>query len=191
MLTLRHLLHFVFTEQAFRTENIVEKFYVKENIKFKQLKDAKTPLINLRNYIAHFDYKKYQKNKNEYISSLLLYEICLGCSLGKFDNIPNELGYKPPMSKIIEKIYELAPELFKKNISHAEFPYNKDRMIVDMYEDIAILNGYEYSDLKSQWDVIREKFRFNQKLIQDGNTDIDIDIEENQPHQISISFNKI
>jgi hypothetical protein len=150
ILTLRHLLHFIFTEESFRNPEITKNFYVKEGINFKELKKAKPVLINLRNYVAHFNFKEYNENKNEYLYSLLLYEICLGCSLGKFDYIPNDLGEKPCMTKIIEKIYELAPELFKKDIPHSTFPYNKDRMIVDMYEDIAVLNGYEYSELKSQ-----------------------------------------
>ena len=44
-----------------------------------------------------------------------------------------------------------------------KFPYNKDRIIVDLYEDIAVLNGWEYNELKSQWDVIRKKYDFNSK----------------------------
>ena len=175
ILTLRHLLHFIFTEENFRIKEIAEKFYVKERVNFLELKKAKTPLVNLRNYIAHFDFKKYQKDKNEYLHSLLLYEINIGCSLGKYDSIPNDLGYKPAMTKIIEKIYELAPELFYKNVPHSAFPYNKDRMIVDMYEDIAVLNGYEYGELKSQWDVIREKYRFNKKKSDEGVENSDSD----------------
>ncbi|MBO6088291.1 hypothetical protein J6P92_08120 [bacterium] len=175
ILTLRHLLHFIFTEENFRVKEIAQKFYVKENINFIELKKAKMPLINLRNYIAHFDFKKYQKDKNEYLQSLLLYEINLGCSLGKYDSIPNDLGYKPVISKIIEKIYELAPELFQKDVPHSVFPYNKDRMIVDMYEDIAVLNGYEYGELKSQWDIIRQKYRFNSKKIAEGVENLESD----------------
>ena len=131
----------------------------------------------MRNYIAHFDFRKYQKDKNEYLQSLLLFEINLGCSLGKYDSIPNDLGYKPPMPKIVEKIYELAPELFYKNVPHSAFPYNKDRMLVDMYEDIAVLNGYEYGELKSQWDVIREKYRFNSKKTKEGVENLESDTQ--------------
>lgn len=176
ILTLRHLLHFIFTEENFKTEQIAKNFYAKENINFVELRKAKTPLINLRNYIAHFDFKRYRENKNEYMHSLLLYEISLGCSLGKYDTIPNDLDYKPSIMQIIRKIYELAPELFKKNIPHSNFPYNKDRMIVDMYEDIAVLNGWEYSELKSQWDVIRSKYHFNKNKMEEENiTDLEID----------------
>lgn len=175
ILTLRHLLHFIFTEPNFRIPEIAQKFYTRENVNFTELRKAKTALINLRNYIAHFDFKKYRESKNEYLQSLLLYEINLGCSLGKFDKIPNDLGYKPSMTQIIEKIYELAPDLFRKNIPHSAFPYNKDRMIVDMYEDIAVLNGYEYGELKSQWDVIREKYRFNKKKTAEGIENLEAD----------------
>ena len=174
-MTLRHLLHFIFTEENFRIPEIAQKFYVREHVNFIELRNAKMYLINLRNHIAHFDFKKYRETKNEYLHSLLLYEINLGCSLGKYDTVPNNLGYKPSMIQIIEKIYELAPELFKKDIPHSAFPYNKDRMLVDMYEDIAVLNGYEYSELKSQWDVIREKYRFNKKKTEEGLENLETD----------------
>ena len=103
---------------------------------------------------------------------------------------------------IIEKIYKLAPELFKKDVPHSEFPYNKDRMVVDMYEDIAVLNGWQYSELKSQWDVIREKYRFNQqKALTEGIQNLDTDdadgqlnlfddLEERKKRAISIAKNK-
>jgi hypothetical protein len=94
--------------------------------------------------------------------------------MGKYNSIPNDLGEKPNLTIIIEKIYQLAPELFKKDVPHSAFPYNKDRMIVDMYEDIAVLNGWKYNELKSQWDVIRRKYDFNkQKAESEGIHDLD------------------
>lgn len=74
----------------------------------------------------------------------------------------------------------MCPELFKKNVAHTEFPYNKDRMIVDMYEDIAVLNGWEYRELKSQWDVIRKKYDFNKKKAEQENR-TDLETEYVQP----------
>lgn len=175
MLTLRHLLNFIFTEEDFRNPEIAKNFYVKENINFRQLKENRMPLINLRNYVAHFNFKEYETDKNKYLQALMLYEICIGCSLGKYESIPNDLGRQPNMVKIIEKIYELCPELFKKDVPHSAFPYNKDRMIVDMYEDIAVLNGWKYNELKSQWDVIRTKYNFNKKKTEEGILDLEID----------------
>jgi len=175
MLTLRHLLHFIFTEEAFRTPEIVNNFYSKKDIKFKELKKNQFSLIKLRNYVAHFNFTEYEIDKTKYLHILMLYEICLGCSLGKYENIPCNLGYKPNMTTIINKIYELCPELFKKNISNIQFPYNKDRMIVDMYEDIAVLNGWEYKELKSQWDVIRAKYKFNKSKTEESILGFEID----------------
>lgn len=175
MLTLRHLLHFIFTEEAFRLPEIVGNFYAKKDINFKELKKSQKDLILLRNYVAHFNFEEYKSNKTKYLHTLMLYEICLGCSLGKYENIPCNLGNKPNMTAIITKIYELCPELFKKDIPHTEFPYNKDRMIVDMYEDIAVLNGWEYGELKSQWEVIRQKFRFNQTKTKEGVENLEVD----------------
>lgn len=163
MLMLRHTLHFIFTEEAFRISEIQNEFYAIKIEKFKELRNNRENLIALRNHIAHFNFKAYNSKKKEYLNSLIMFELSLGCSLGKYGRIPNDLGNKPNMTKIIETIFELSPELFKKDIAHTEFPYNKDRMIVDMYEDIAVLNGWEYCELKSQWDVIRTKYDFNKK----------------------------
>lgn len=187
ILTLRHLLHFIFTEESFRNPEIANSFYEKEQVNFKELKNAKQSLIYLRNYIAHFNFKEYKDNKKEYLQALLLYEISIGCSLGKCDSIPNNLGNKPSMPKIIETIYELAPELFQKDVPHSAFPYNKDRMIVDMYEDIAVLNGYDYGELKSQWDVIREKYKFNSKKAKEGITNLETDSQLNLFEDITLS----
>lgn len=180
MLMLRHTLHFIFTEEAFRNPVIQNEFYAIKIEKFKELRENRENLIALRNHIAHFNFKSYNEKKKEYLHSLMLFEHCLGCSLGKYGRIPNDLGNKPNMTKIIETIFELCPELFKKNVAHTEFPYNKDRMIVDMYEDIAVLNGWEYGELKSQWDVIRKKYDFNKKKAEQENR-TDLETEYVQP----------
>ena len=163
MLMLRHTLHFIFTEEAFRVDEIKDEFYALKIEEFKELRNNREALIALRNHIAHFNFKAYSLKKKEYLHSLLLFEYCLGCSLGKFGKIPSNLGRKPNMTKIIETIFDLCPELFMKDVPHEKFPYNKDRIIVDLYEDIAVLNGWEYNELKSQWDVIRKKYDFNSK----------------------------
>ena len=172
MLMLRHTLHFIFTEEAFRIDEIQKEFYAIKIEKFKKLRDNREALIALRNHIAHFNFKAYHSKKSEYLNALLLYEYCLGCSLGKYGNkIPTNLGNKPNMTKIIQTIFELAPELFTKNTPQEQFPHNKDRILVDLYEDIAVLNGWEYCELKSQWDVIRKKYDFNRKKAELENRD--------------------
>ena len=49
-------------------------------------------------------------------------------------------------------------------------------MIVDMYEDIAVLNGWEYQELKSQWDVIRAKYEFSRKQMKE-NSSLNLELE--------------
>lgn len=80
-------------------------------------------------------------------------------------------------------IAQLTPELYKKDTPHSDFAHNKDRMIIDMFEDIAVLNGWDYSELKSPWDIIREKYNFTKKL-REENPQEDFDEEDNI--QISI-----
>lgn len=178
MLTLRHVLHFIFTEEAFRINEIQNKFYAIKIEKFKELRNSREALIELRNLVAHFNFKNYQNNKEKYLNSLIMYEIVMGCSLGKYRTPCNNLGFKPNMTTIMNKIYELCPELFMKDTDNSKFPYNKDRMIVDIYEDIAVLNGWEYSELKSQWDIIRKKYEINKKRAEkEGLTNLDTEIQ--------------
>lgn len=132
MLTLRHVLHFIFTEEKFRVQEIQNKFYMVKIEKFKELRNAREALVELRNHIAHFNFKGYSSKKIEYLHALILYEIALGCSLGKYGDPCNNLGYKPNMTIIMNKIYELCPQLFMKDVDNSIFPYNKDRIIVDM-----------------------------------------------------------
>lgn len=178
MLTLRHVLHFIFTEEGFRIKEIQDKFYAVKIEKFKELRDSREALIELRNLVAHFNFNNYRTDKNKYLHSLIMYEIVMGCSLGKYQTPCNNLGFKPNMTTIMNKIYELCPELFMKDADNSKFPYNKDRMIVDMYEDIAVLNGWDYSELKSQWDVIRKKYDMNKKRAEEeGLTNLDTEAQ--------------
>lgn len=114
MLTLRHLLEFIFTEEAFRVPEIAKNFYARKDINFKELRKARIPLVKLRNYIAHFNFNEYSSDKAMYLHCLMLYELSLGCSLGQFAYLPNNLGYKPNMNTIISTIYDLCPDLLKK-----------------------------------------------------------------------------
>lgn len=164
ILHLRHILMFIFHEEAFRVPSIQNRFYDKIPQTFSELRKKSKDLINLRNDIAHFNFKRYRENKINYHEALILFEMHIGCSLGKYSHIPNDLTFKPSIMQIHKKIYELAPELYKKETPHQNFAYNKDRMIIDMFEDIAVLNGWEYCDLKSPWDIIREKYNFIKKL---------------------------
>lgn len=183
ILHLRHILMFIFHEEAFRIPAIQKRFYDKVPQTFSNLRKNCKNLINLRNDIAHFNFKRYRENKVNYHEALILFEMHIGCSLGKYSYIPNNLPYKPSIMQIHKKIYELAPELYKKDTPHSDFAYNKDRMIIDMFEDIAVLNGWEYSELKSPWDIIRAKYKFTQKL-REENPQENFDEEDNV--QISI-----
>lgn len=162
ILYLRHALWMIFNEKIFRNPVVKYAFYNIVPTEFKDLLKNRKNLVNLRNSIAHYDFNDYQINKIKYMEALILYEIHIGCSIGKYSMIPANLGNKPNKMVIMKKISELAPDLFNKNIPHAKYPYNKDRMILDMFEDIAVLNGWDYADLASPWDIIRTKYYLKQ-----------------------------
>ncbi|EKE03145.1 MAG: hypothetical protein ACD_20C00243G0001 [uncultured bacterium] len=161
-LYLRHTLQLILKVPEFRNKNVQKIFYKKIPELFGMLINSRQDLVDLRNDIAHYNFNRYSIKQKDYHKALLIYEIHLGCNLGELNHLPNDMPHKPNITKILNKIYELRPDLFDKNIPHSNYHCNKDRILVDLYEDIAVLNGWKYNELKSAWDVIRIKYRHNE-----------------------------
>ncbi len=171
-LYLRHILQLILDIHQFRNENIQKNFYRKKPEKFGNLIHHRQNLVDLRNDIAHYNFNRYSMKQNDYYEALLTYEIHLGCNLGELLYLPNDLNHKPSVKEVLDKIYQLRPDLFDKNIPHTNYHCNKDRIIVDLYEDIAVLNGWKYNELKSPWGVIRAKYRHNEEKDKNESEDI-------------------
>ena len=147
---------FLYCEQ-FRKSEIIDKFYYNVPQKYEKLISAKENLLSLRNTIAHFKFKDFQVHKNEYLEALKIYEFHIGQNLPGINSIPI-LNYKPSLKEILETVYKINPSLLSSN-EDINFNCNKDRLLLEICDEIALYNGYEVEELHSPWSILREKYR--------------------------------
>ncbi len=108
-------------------------------------------LRRLRNAVMHFNYDSYTKNKILYLEALGFWERLLYC--------PNAF------------MHTLQPETIStKNILRAlanncsDFFNLNDRIICDMFDDLAFINGQPVRKLPKLWTVGRQIYELKQEL---------------------------
>lgn len=151
--------------EQFRKEEIIEKFYTNIPKKYNELISNKDELLKLRNTIAHFNFKDFQIHREKYLSALKIFEKYIGHNIPEIKDLP-DLPYKPSLREILKTIYKLSPNLFfkeKNNKNSNKFNCNKDRLLLEICDEMALYNGYKIEELPSPWSILRETYRIKQK----------------------------
>lgn len=127
-------------------------FYTK-SCSLNDVKAYSSKLSKLRNVIMHFDIDTYKNNKLEYIKTLAFGETQLHCKNYFILELPK---IKPTINNILELIAKYYPQIFEI----------KDREIVDIFDDIAIINGLPVGKLPQYWSIGRQIYsiKINKKL---------------------------
>lgn len=160
--------------EQFRKDEIVNNFYFKLPDKFGKLTKSRLLLMDLRNAIAHYNFKDYEQNKHDYLDALLLFEICMGRNIKGIIEFP-KFKCKPSVRMILLSIKELRPDLLDidpNNDNEMEYFYNKHRVLMDLCDDIALYNGYEPKELPSPWTILREMYAVKRNLKSEEKIDI-------------------
>lgn len=112
-------------------------------------------LKDFRNCIAHFNIKKYSKERTKFIKGLVYFEKILGCNeLMGYDLIDKiNKARKLSVGEILTYIY-----LSDKNY------FKDDKLLILLFDDIALVNGYTFAGLPQRKSIIREHFRILEKL---------------------------
>jgi len=164
LLYLSDILKLLVEEETYYTDKkLTDLLYETKPQDFNYLKYCKGFLCLLRNNIAHYNYKDYEKKRKKYIKALVYFETHIGCSLKKLHELP-KLSHKPSVNEILKAIYQIEPALFAKKDSPELTKVNKDRYLCDLYDDLAIINGWNYNELPSHWTILRSKYSFKRKL---------------------------
>lgn len=166
ILYLSDILVLILNCKEFYPEEITNNFYLVRPEKFGLLIDAKENLTNLRNVIAHYNFKDYKKNRNNYLEALFLFEKHIGQDIFGIKKLPI-FSSRPSIRNIIEKIAEIRPDLLDINIENdneIEYSYNKHRILLDLCDDIAFSNGYNPEELPSPWTILREMYNFKKQV---------------------------
>ena len=162
-LYLSDILNLVLKTRQFKIYEISKIFYNKIPDKYKKLEDCIKDLTQLRNCIAHYNFNLYKQNKKKFLDSLFIFELHLGHNIAGIKELPQL--QEPTISNIIKAMYYLNPKLilgFK--IKNVNVYCNQHRLLLSLFDDIAIYNGLSANDLPSPWVILRELYRFKSKL---------------------------
>ena len=107
-------------------------------------------LNDLRNAIMHFNFSKYSQNKAQYLNSLGFWERLIFCPNYFLHTLP---AVKPDTTKILRLLVASCPDFFEMD----------DRLICDMFDDLAFINGKPINELPRLWSIGREIYRLKQK----------------------------
>lgn len=143
--------------EQFRKNEIIDKFYFKIPEKYGKLIKSRETLLDLRNTIAHYNFKDYEQNKRNYLEILNLFEMHMGANIKGVEEIPRFQHNKPTIKDILIAIEKLRPDLLDiNNDLETEYFYNKHRILLDLFDDVALHNGYIACELPSPWAIFRQ-----------------------------------
>jgi hypothetical protein len=125
MLMLRHTLHFIFTEEAFRIDEIKNEFYAIKIEKFKELRNNREALISLRNHIAHFNFRSYD----------LLLTNALGFIMSDLRSTKSEIEFYTTIVDQDFSITKLKVTIFSCK-GELDFNFKENDLVFARYQDL-------------------------------------------------------
>lgn len=160
ILYLSDLLVLTLQTEQFNKPEILKVFYTKVPDDIHDLDKHIKELVSLRNCVAHFNFNLYKKNKTQYLETLYTFELHLGNNVQGIEKLP-KFDNKPKTAEIIRQIGLLRPDLIQsteEEKDNSETVCNQDRLLLSLFDDIALYNGYEASELPSPWTILRQVF---------------------------------
>lgn len=115
------------------------------------VKKFSSRLALLRNCVMHFNFNDYVSNRGEYISALIFFENHLDCFMRLINIMPGINNIT--VQGILDSLYLHNPTIFDEN----------DRILCDVYDDVAILNGKPADMLPQYWTILRCKYELLSK----------------------------
>lgn len=143
----------VLTEhKKIRKDKKFRKIFYNNVPDLNDLKQQVSSLNTLRNAIMHFDVKTYNENKLVWLKTLTYWE--------KLLDTPNmhPIHQISPITKLnVEMILRLLTEKYPDLYSLS------DRLVCDMFDDAALINGWDIRNLPEYWTIIRRLYDLKSK----------------------------
>ena len=139
----------------YKDNNFVKNFY-KQKVIFNDLKKFAASLKKLRNAIMHFDITTYKQNKAAFIKALGYWEQQLDCAY-------SFIHILPPV------IPEISPILNLLSQNYTDFFNTSDRIICDMFDEIAFLNGKQIKDFPEYCSIVQVLYEIKSKRTNSNN----------------------
>ena len=112
-------------------------------------------LKDFRNCIAHCNTKKFQLDRTKFIKGLVYFEKILNCNVLLSCDLLSKINKSKKMSasEILSFIYSIDKSYFKD-----------DKLLILLFDDIALINGYTFEGLPQRKSIIREHFKILEKV---------------------------
>ena len=108
---------------------------------------------DFRNCICHYDVKQFKIEKSKFVSALIYFEKIVNCKYRFTSGSLETLEHKPSITSILQYIYRTNPEYFKD-----------DRVLVNVFDDIARLIDFRTDNLPQYKSIIRQKFKIEELM---------------------------
>ena len=137
-------------KSLYKNKVFMKNLYLKD-IDLNYMKSYQIKLCELRNAVMHFNIEKYIQNKVVYIEALSYWERLLFCSNYQLQQLPK---VKPTTMNILEMIEKEMPEVLEMS----------DRVVCDIFDDIAYINGFPLKKLPLYWTIGRQIYELKSKI---------------------------
>lgn len=121
--------------------------FYKHSVDLNTIKQHSAALNSLRNTIMHFDIGTYNENKKIWLEALSFWE---------------KLLESPNMHPIhdISPVKDLNVAKILKSLSlrYPDLYFLSDRLVCDMFDDTALVNGRDIRNLPQYWTIVRKLY---------------------------------
>ena len=126
--------------------------YEMDNTKHAEVISYAGRLVSLRNSIMHFNITSYKNNKDHYLKTLIYWEKLI--EVPKMQYIHNlSLNKKPRMTTVLKALSDTYPDFLSLS----------DRLVCDMFYDIAFINGWGINELPQYWSIGRALYELRRQ----------------------------
>ena len=126
-----------------KDKNFKNNFY-RDSVDLNTIKKHISSLNSLRNTIMHFDIFTYYAKKAEWLPALSFWEILL-----ESPNMSPIHSISPVEKLNIETVLSLLAE------HYPDLYQLSDRLVCEMFDDAALINGGDIRTLPQYWSIIR------------------------------------
>ena len=133
-------------------------------------------LNRFRNSIAHCNIKKYENERKQFIKALIYFENILNCNPVISISFMKQINLSKKLS-----VWEILSFIYKIDNTY----FNDDKLLILLFDDIALINGYTFASLPQRWSILRQRYKLLEKV--KNNEEIESSILNNQ-NQISFDF---
>lgn len=127
-------------------------------------------LKDFRNCIAHCNIKKYSIERAKFIKGLVYFEKILNCNVVLSCDLINKINNHKKLS-----VNEILTFIYYQNNKY----FKDDKLLILLFDDIALINGYTFKGLPQRKSIIREYYKILES-IKNNNSFDNIDIDNSQ-----------